>query len=142
LNYPRNCVRLLFVLFYIVFVYKCVLPPGDNPIAVNKYINTIYLPVHFTVFEVAFASCNLTTHCLRRYGASNLDCCGAEHSIRSPCVFSSGQTYSNFAVRPVMRLSCPEFPNLCIRTSCLLTVRFQMFMHRLFQITSSDVNYT
>jgi len=25
------------VLFYVVLVCKCVLPPGDNPIAVNKY---------------------------------------------------------------------------------------------------------
>ena len=32
-------VRLLFVLLYVLFVYKCVLPPGDNPIIVNKYIN-------------------------------------------------------------------------------------------------------
>ena len=32
-------VRLLFVLFYELFVCKCVLPPGDNPIAVNNYIN-------------------------------------------------------------------------------------------------------
>jgi hypothetical protein len=31
-------VRLLFVLFYVLFVCKCVLPPADNPIAVNKYI--------------------------------------------------------------------------------------------------------
>jgi hypothetical protein len=31
-------VRLLFVLFYVLFVCKCVLPWGDNPIAVNKYI--------------------------------------------------------------------------------------------------------
>jgi hypothetical protein len=31
-------VRLLFVLFYVVLVCKCVLPPGDNPIEVNKYI--------------------------------------------------------------------------------------------------------
>jgi len=31
-------VRLLFVFFYIFFVCKCVLPPGDNPIAVNMYI--------------------------------------------------------------------------------------------------------
>jgi hypothetical protein len=36
-------VRLLFVLFYVLFVCKCVLPPGDNPIAVNKYINTAEL---------------------------------------------------------------------------------------------------
>jgi hypothetical protein len=25
------------VLFYVLFVCKCVLPPADNPIAVNKY---------------------------------------------------------------------------------------------------------
>jgi len=31
-------VRLLIVLFYILFVCKCVLPPGDNPTAVNKCI--------------------------------------------------------------------------------------------------------
>jgi hypothetical protein len=31
-------VLLLFVLFYVLFVCKCVLPPGDNPNAVNKYI--------------------------------------------------------------------------------------------------------
>jgi hypothetical protein len=31
-------VQLLFVLFYVLFVCKCVLPPGDNPTAVNKYI--------------------------------------------------------------------------------------------------------
>jgi hypothetical protein len=29
-------VRLLFV-FYVLFVCKCVLPTGDNPIAVNKW---------------------------------------------------------------------------------------------------------
>jgi hypothetical protein len=32
-------VPLLLVLFYVLFVCKCVLPTGDNPIAVNKYIN-------------------------------------------------------------------------------------------------------
>jgi hypothetical protein len=31
-------VLLLFLLFYVLFVCKCVLPPGDNPTAVNKYI--------------------------------------------------------------------------------------------------------
>jgi hypothetical protein len=30
---------LLFVLFYVLFVCKCVLPPGNNPTAVNKYHN-------------------------------------------------------------------------------------------------------
>jgi hypothetical protein len=28
----------LVVVFYVLFVCKCVLPPGDNSIAVNKYI--------------------------------------------------------------------------------------------------------
>ena len=31
-------VLLLFMLFYVLFVCKCVLPPGDNQIAANKYI--------------------------------------------------------------------------------------------------------
>jgi hypothetical protein len=30
------CVVLLLFVFYVLFVCKCVLPPGDNPIAVNK----------------------------------------------------------------------------------------------------------
>jgi hypothetical protein len=38
-----NVVWLLFVLFYVVFVCKCVLPPGDNPIAVNKYIISYHI---------------------------------------------------------------------------------------------------
>ena len=33
-----------FVLFYMLFVCKCVLLPGDNPIAVNKYIITVVYP--------------------------------------------------------------------------------------------------
>jgi hypothetical protein len=32
-------VRLLFLLFCVLFVCKCALPPGDNPTAVNKYNN-------------------------------------------------------------------------------------------------------
>ena len=36
-------VWLLFVLFYVLFVCKCVLPRGDNPIAVNKYIISHYI---------------------------------------------------------------------------------------------------
>jgi hypothetical protein len=42
-------VRLLSVLFYVSFVGKCVLLPGDNPIAVNKYIimiNVLFLQWH------------------------------------------------------------------------------------------------
>ena len=34
-------IRLLFVLFYVLFVCKCVLPPGDNPTVVIKYISYI-----------------------------------------------------------------------------------------------------
>jgi len=31
------------VLFCVLFVCKCVLPPGDNPTAVNKYITSYIL---------------------------------------------------------------------------------------------------
>ena len=37
-------VRLLFVLFYVLFVCKCVLPPGDNPAAFNNYMNNPEFP--------------------------------------------------------------------------------------------------
>ena len=36
-------VRLLLVLFHVLFVCKCVLPPGDNPTAVNKYIISFHI---------------------------------------------------------------------------------------------------
>ena len=35
-------VHWLIVLFYVVLVCKCVLPPGDHPIAVNKYYYYYY----------------------------------------------------------------------------------------------------
>jgi hypothetical protein len=35
-------IQLLFVLFYVLFVCKCVLQPDDNPVAVNKYIKDTY----------------------------------------------------------------------------------------------------
>jgi len=37
------CVIRLFMSFCVLFVCKCVLPPGDNPIAVNKYIISNHL---------------------------------------------------------------------------------------------------
>jgi hypothetical protein len=41
-------ISLLYVLFYVLFVCKCVLPPGDNPTEVNKYI-TSSTCLHFPV---------------------------------------------------------------------------------------------
>ena len=35
-------VRLLFVLFCVLFVCKCVLPPGDNPVQLINISNIIY----------------------------------------------------------------------------------------------------
>jgi hypothetical protein len=37
-------VQLLFVSSCVLFVCKCILPPGDNPIAINKYI-ILYIPL-------------------------------------------------------------------------------------------------
>jgi hypothetical protein len=49
----RICVvPLLFVLLYVLFVCKCVLPPGDNPNAVNKYIiSFIWLRIRRSVLS-------------------------------------------------------------------------------------------
>jgi hypothetical protein len=43
-------VHLLFALFYALFVCKCVLPPGDNPTAVNKYHIIHHLLQNFIKF--------------------------------------------------------------------------------------------
>jgi hypothetical protein len=41
-------VRLLFVLLNVLLVCKCVLSPGDNPIAVNKYITLYIVSYHIS----------------------------------------------------------------------------------------------
>jgi hypothetical protein len=41
------------VSFCVLFVCKCVLPPGDNPIAVNKYIIIYYL-AYLGIFSTVF----------------------------------------------------------------------------------------
>jgi hypothetical protein len=46
-------VRLLFVLFYVLFVCKCVLPPDDNPIAANKYI------IYHIIWNVSGSECTV-----------------------------------------------------------------------------------
>ena len=48
-----------FVLFYVLFVCKYVLPPGDNPIAVNKYI----ISYAASTFRAEWLGPNLTLHC-------------------------------------------------------------------------------
>jgi len=50
------------VLFYILFVCKCVLPPGDNPIAVNKYIISYHIII-FTFRKKVLQSSALLVYC-------------------------------------------------------------------------------
>ena len=45
-------VRLLYVLFYVLFVCKGVLPPGDNPTAVNKYIMSYIVSYHIISYHI------------------------------------------------------------------------------------------
>jgi hypothetical protein len=56
-------VRLLFVLFCVLFVCKCVLPPGDNPIAVN-ISNTRQLSPTFSLLFLSPAMTNPHTKIL------------------------------------------------------------------------------
>ena len=61
-------VRLLFVLFCVLFVCKCVLPPGDNQIAVNKYIP--YINSSHKLFPLIITILGITprnSHLVRRY---------------------------------------------------------------------------
>ena len=52
------CVVRLFVLFYVLFVCKCVLPPGDNPTAVNKYIISSRTERCMTACHYVLQSCD------------------------------------------------------------------------------------
>ena len=45
-------VRLLFVLFCVFFMCKCVLPLGDNPVAVNKYIISYIISYHIISYHI------------------------------------------------------------------------------------------
>jgi len=54
-------VSLLFVLFYVLFVCKCVLPPADNPIAVNKYVISYYVGLLFVVYSTSCLALNMST---------------------------------------------------------------------------------
>jgi len=45
-------VRLLFVLFYVLFVCKCVLPQGNNPITVNKYIISYHIISYIITYPI------------------------------------------------------------------------------------------
>jgi hypothetical protein len=47
-------VLLLFVSFYVLFVCKCVLPSGDNPTAVDKYI--IYHIISYISYQTEYSS--------------------------------------------------------------------------------------
>ena len=79
--HSSNCCVVLcivcFVSFYVLFVCKCVLlPPGDNTIAVNKYIISLYtllwtwhsmLPHHCMSIMTYFYRTFLTTVTLARF---------------------------------------------------------------------------
>ena len=77
-------VRLLFVLFYLLLVCKCVLPPGDNPLTVNKYIISYILSYHIssrlcTFFcglsvPLTLPNCHLYTFACVSFGVSVEGC--------------------------------------------------------------------
>jgi hypothetical protein len=43
--FVTRVVLLLIVMFYVLFMCKCVLPPGVNPTAVDKYIDIKYISI-------------------------------------------------------------------------------------------------
>jgi len=59
-------VQLLFVLFYVLFVCKCVLPSGENPIAVNKYI-ILYHSISYHIISYHIISYHIISYHMLRY---------------------------------------------------------------------------
>ena len=80
-------VRLLFVLFYVLFVCKWVLPPADNPTAVNKYIK--YQIRHIN------AECGKVQNFLRTQQVARKLPLGYKRLQYSPRIFGYVLIYSN-----------------------------------------------
>jgi len=60
------------VLFYVLFVCKCVLPPGDNPIAVNKYIS-YHISYHSATDMISIFHLKQLKNCIGKVRRSNTD---------------------------------------------------------------------
>jgi hypothetical protein len=61
-------VRLLFVLFCVLFVCKCVLPPGDNPTAGNTYIRNYHIrKAAVSEFERTERKCSIFRYVVLRF---------------------------------------------------------------------------
>jgi hypothetical protein len=89
-------VRLLFVLFCVLFVCKCVLLPGDNPMAVAKYImlyhvvsNTGLSKLHKGRIESILGLQSLTIKYERRLDVRETQCSGfsllRDHKLLQKC---------------------------------------------------------
>jgi hypothetical protein len=72
-------------MLYVLFVCKCVLPPGVNPIAVDKYINIdININMKY-VYCILISAFNWLKY---MHGGNNIKCAVqgvAEADIRSEC---------------------------------------------------------
>jgi hypothetical protein len=102
-------VWLLFVLFCVLFVCKCVLPPGDNPIAFNKYI------ISYQIRALANCSIERNAACAR-LGLSS----GLLPSVPSNTFF----VYFSYRIRVfrlftlnAVRLFCFKVPSIQVHCS-------------------------
>jgi len=92
------CVRLLFVLFCVLFVCKCVLPPGDNPITVNNYIN---ISISISIYS------EHTLHCVIKVWINSYN-----YSRQKYQAVNQGCTSSGCQVTRTTKF-CAVLPNIC-----------------------------
>jgi hypothetical protein len=58
-----HVVLLLIVMFYVLFMCKCVLPPGVNPTAVDKYIDIDISTYSECVCSLSYPACKAYSLC-------------------------------------------------------------------------------
>ena len=101
-------VRLLFVLFYVLFVCKCVVPPGDNPIAVYIYIY-IYIYIHTHNIK-----CTSSWFTLDKFVSDDKRLLVESWQVLLLTVRDNFNLYISFLYSPLLMFSCLSYSSVSI----------------------------
>jgi len=108
---------LLFVLFFVLFVCKCVLPPGDNPTAVNKYIIYIYIYILYILYIISYVSYRIIYHHIVSYISYIISCIIHHHIVSYHIIYIVSYIVS-YIYTGWNRRNVPDFGRVFLMLKC------------------------